>query len=110
MKNLKLMLLILSVMLCFGMGNLIAQESFSKTVIVRVLEGSYSVKPGLVTIDAEGKTSIIELEKSDNTKVSSINMVTIKQELDKWKQAGYKITHVSTTGEMVFRTTYILEK
>ncbi len=109
MKNLKLLVFAIMTILFVGMGNVSAQENSSKMVIIRVIEGHGS-KTGLVTIDPDGKKSTISLEKGHDLDISANNGVLIQKELEKWKQAGYKITHVSTSGTEVFRTTIILEK
>ncbi len=112
MKNIKLIVLTTMTMLFLGMGNVNAQEEPSKTVIIRVTEGSSSsaVKLGLVTIDAEGNTNAIVLEKGHDLDVSASNGALIQKEIEKWKQEGYEIKHFSTSGETIFRTMIILEK
>ncbi len=109
MKNAKLILLAVTAILFLGVGNVSAQENTSKMVIIRVIEGS-GAKTGLVTIDSEGKISKIALEKGHDSDISANNGVLIQKELERWKQEGYQISHLSTSGETVSRTTIILER
>ena len=109
MRNIKLMVLATITMLFMGIANLNAQENPSKMVIIRVIE-TYGggTKSTLITTDAAGKSSRIELEKGLDQ--SGNNAVIIQKEIQKWKQEGYKITQLATSGETLFHTTIILEK
>ncbi len=109
MKKLKLVLVVAVTLLFLGMGSASAQEKSSKMVILRVVEGS-GAKTGLVTIDSEGEINKIALEKGHDADIAASNGLLIQKELEKWKQNGYQITHLSTSGETVSRTTIILEK
>ncbi|HRO76949.1 MAG TPA: hypothetical protein PLP27_12480 [Crocinitomicaceae bacterium] len=110
MKKLRLVLVATVAMLFLGMMNVNAQEkNTTKTVIIRITEGS-GAKNGLVTIDANGKVSKIAMEKGHDADISANNGVLIQKEIEKWKQEGYQIKHLSSSGETVSRTTIILEK
>lgn len=109
MKNIKGLLLATMTMLFLGFGNVNAQESTSQTVIIRVLESpGVGLKPCIVITDSQGNSTKTELKKGLDE--SGENAVLIQNELNKWKNQGYKITEMSTAGETFFRTTIILEK
>lgn len=109
MKNVKLML-VFTAMLIFGMGNVNAQDNVSKTVIIRVTESLFRGKPSIITIDSEGKTSIVDLNGGlDET---GANTIRIHQEINKWKKEGYEIDGISNSaiGETTMITLVILSK
>jgi len=108
MKNLKLIVLTTIAVLFLGMGNLTAQESSSKMVIIRVVEFTLGTNSGYTVTNPEGNTSNVTLERGFD--LAGNNAGLIKKELEKWKQEGYEITHLSVSGENIFHTTIILEK
>lgn len=114
MKNVRLILLLVIAILFLGIGNVNAQENTSNTIIIRVTETPHKGDSRILTVDMEGMINIIELEKGWKDELGN-NAILIQKEIVKWKQKGYKITHLSTSGASVgdppvFRTTIILEK
>ena len=108
MKNAKRIILITIAFWFLGMGKLTAQESSSKMVIIRAVEFTAGSNSGYTVTDPEGNTSSVTLEKGFD--LAGTNAALIKKELEKWKQEGYEITHLSVSGENIFHTTIILEK
>ena len=111
MKKLKLVLVVTVTLLFLGMGSVSAQEQPTKTVMIRILETHAGVESGLIVTDMDGKTNTTILKKRLTLDVLADNGIIIHKELEKWKQEGYNITHLSTSGDGAFRhTTIILEK
>jgi hypothetical protein len=113
MKKLKLIMLTITAMLFLGIGSVSAQEKEPLTVIIRVTEESRG-RPAIITTDMEGKVTNIALEKGWKDE-SGNNAALIQKEINKWKEKGYKITHLSSTyfgdaSTVALRTTIILEK
>ncbi len=108
MKNLKLIVLTTIAVLFLRVGNLVAQESSSKTVIIRAVEFTMGNNSGYTVTNPEGNTSSVTLERGFD--LNGNNAALIKKEIEKWKLEGYEITHLSVSGENIFHTTIILEK
>lgn len=111
MKKLKLVLVVTVTLLFLGMGSVSAQEQPTKTVLINTLEVllAGTINSNMVIVDASGNANTIPLER--NKGALEKNAITIHKELEKWKQEGYKITHLSTSGDGLYRyTTIILEK
>lgn len=109
MKNLKVSACII-LLLFLGTFSVNAQEEKTETVVIRATEfAGRTQRSGMVTIDAEGKISKVDLKRGGWDE-SGANAATIQKEIEKWKQEGYVITHYSTAGEAIFRTTVILER
>lgn len=116
MKKVRLMLVAMIAILFLGIGNVSAQEKSTEMVIIRVIEtSSAKIKPCITTTNSEGKVTKIELEKGWRDEFVN-NQIHIQNELKKWKQEGYKISHLSTSGStsgdtgIISFTTIILEK
>lgn len=108
MKNLKLIACSLILML-LGTFYSVAQEEYPEMIIIRTLEfAGRAGRSGIVTIEPDGKTTKINLKNGWDE--SSSNVLVIQKEIEKWKLEGYVITHLSTSGEEIFRTTIILER
>lgn len=114
MKKVKLILAVVTAMLLLGVSSVNAQEKSTEMVIIRITETSSRKGSGIIITDSEGKINKIELAR-DWIDESGNNQMIIQNELKKWKQEGYKITHLSTSGSTsgdvpISRTTIILEK
>lgn len=107
MKNVKLMLLAVTAMLFFGMGNVNAQEKEPQTVIIQVygeMDGTKNKMSLLVTAtDIESYEIPMNEIGLKNRKEATINNSEILQkEIDKWKNEGFVIDNISVTGSLNF--------
>ncbi len=109
MKNLKLIACV-TILLFLGTFTANAQEETTEMVVIRATEfAGRTQRSGMVTIDASGKITQLPLKRGGWDE-SGENAAAIQKEIEKWKQEGYSITHYSTSGEAIFRTTVILER
>lgn len=107
MKNLKQILLIAIALVAIGYSDLKAQD----VVLIRSFE-IYSKttlgSPKILITHSGGETVVVSLKKGfeyveENNKV-------IVEEVQKWKNDGYKITHVASGNGDFVTNTFILEK
>ncbi len=84
MKNVKLTLLTIVTIMCFGASQLSAQET--KTVMITTVTSGWEIT--LQVIDDQNNTTF---EKSRFGKTSPEQLV-LKKEMDKWISLGYKLS------------------
>jgi hypothetical protein len=110
MKNLKGIACAVIITL-FGVFGSYAQEGTAEMVVIRVTEfAGRTQKSSMITIDAAGKITKTVMKKRGGWDEEGENVSVLQTEIEKWRLEGYTVTHLSTSGEAVFRTTVILER
>lgn len=109
MKNVKLMLLTLTILLFLGIENVSAQDNNPQTVIIKIYEFAANNNSKILIIDPQGNIAEIDLKKmlTDNEQ----NIIPIQKEINKWKSEGFTIEGISGGSVMSgIITTIILSK
>lgn len=114
MKNVKLIVLTVSAILFLGMGNVNAQNSEPKTVIIRVYEFRGAYKSSMIITNSEGTSKTVELKwisLKTLADATAANNASIQTEINLLKKDGYEIDGLSSVpyGEGIM-TTIILSK
>lgn len=117
MKNTKRLLLTLTVFLCLGTSQGMAQEKTPQTVLIRAFElpplgGGRSSRITVTSPDGSFKSTDLTEIDAKTYDGAATNSVIIQKEVDKWKKEGFEVDGLSTqttiSGGMI--TTIILSK
>jgi len=108
MKNLKLFGLTVLAMMILAFANANAQN---ETVLIRTFTSLGTlgqVNPILIVTPSAGESYSFPL-KNGNKSIEGNDKIVVA-EIQKWKDAGYKVVNVSAAGETIMTQTFLLEK
>jgi len=111
MKNVKRILLTITVMLFLGVGNVNAQENEPQTVIINVYEFPTMFQSRVFVTQPDGNLKTFDLKKIDYKSMEDAiqnNNALIQTEINLWKKSGFEIDGFSNSAMGNARVTTII--